>query len=359
MIRPLGVAVLSATASAASPVEVAWQWESVMVSPAFEKRIQSSVLGEPVGGNPVVGNRLVKEPPSAATEVKGEPRLERWPDVARGETSVKSSDGGIEATYRYRLVEPVTALAAEPRSRFPLIVFLHGSGERGSDNESQLLHFAGWCSTREMQSAHPCFVLAMQCPSDESWSAIDIKGIRERGETPRFSPSPTRAMRALMQAVDDVARTKAVDPDRIYLTGLSMGGFGAFDLAARRPTQFACVVPICGGGDPKTAAVLASTPFYIVHGRDDSVVPAALSRTMNEAIVKASSDRTRDGRDVAPDAGGASVPVTAPKHAPNPMYAEYAGVGHDAWTPAYRLGDAGVLDWMFAQRKRGAGDAAR
>lgn len=347
MIRLLGVAMLCASAAAVAPAAGSSARDAVGMTPAAPLRS---------GGSDGQAPPREVQPP-APSGAKAEPPMNRWPDIARGETVLRSTDGGVEATYRYRLVEPRAALEAAPESRLPLIVFLHGSGERGSDNESQLLHFAGWCSSREMQSAHPCFVLAMQCPADESWSPIDIKAIRERGETPRFSTSPTRAMRALMQAIDEVARTKAVDPERIYLTGLSMGGFGAFDLAARRPTQFACVVPICGGGDPKTASVVAGTPFYIVHGRDDSIVPVALSRAMNEAIAEASSEAVRRGRDAVPETGGTQKP--APEREPNPRYAEYEGVGHDAWTPAYRLGDTGVLDWMFVQRKRAARDAAR
>jgi predicted peptidase len=165
----------------------------------------------------------------------------------------------------------------------------------------------------------------MQCPRDESWSAIDLKAFRERGELPKFAEEPTRAMRALIAAIEEVLATKAVDADRVYLTGLSMGGFGAFDLAARRPELFAAIAPICGGGDPSTVARFAHLPIAIVHGADDPVVPAALSRAMRDAAV----------------AAGAS-----------PRFIELPGVGHDAWTPAYRFGEDGILDWMFAQRRR-------
>ncbi|MEY2794291.1 MAG: hypothetical protein RIR10_7 [Planctomycetota bacterium] len=289
--------------------------------------------------------------------------------IAAGETVLKKPDGTVDATYRYRLVEPRTEAIADPTSRpratVPLIVFLHGSGERGSDNRAQLKHFAGACAADEFQKKAPCYVLAMQCPANETWCAIDIRAMRERGETPKQATEPTRAMRALMQAIDEVMATKAVDPTRVYLTGLSMGGFGAFDLAARRPELFAAVVPICGGGDPATAATVARVPFYIVHGTDDPVVPVALSRAMREAIAGAAAEAARadrvkgDEKDRAknreqnPSAtdGSASAQKPMPKRAPNPMYREYDKVGHDSWTPAYRFGDDGVLDWMFAQRR--------
>ena len=269
--------------------------------------------------------------------------------IASGETLVADSSGKGEVAYRYRLVEPRAEAIADPGARVPLVVFLHGSGERGSDNRAQLKHFAGACASDEFQTKAPCFVLAMQCPAGEFWSQIDLQGFREKGEMPRVAEEPTRAMRALMQAIDEVMATKAIDPTRVYLTGLSMGGFGAFDLAARRPELFAAVVPICGGGDPATAASIARIPFFIVHGTDDPVVPVALSRAMREAIAAAAATRARAEREKA--RGTPDDPRPMPKRAPNPMYREFDNVGHDSWTPAYRFGDDGVLDWMFAQRK--------
>ncbi|MFM7260035.1 MAG: dienelactone hydrolase family protein [bacterium] len=272
--------------------------------------------------------------------------------IPAGQIVLKKPDGSVDATYRYRLVEPAAASIADPGARVPLVVFLHGSGERGDDNRAQLVHFAGACASEEFQAKAPCYVLAMQCPAGETWCAIDIKAMREKGESPKFAKEPTRAMRALIAAIDDVVAAKAVDPTRVYLTGLSMGGFGAFDLAARRPELFAAVVPICGGGDPATAATVARVPFYIVHGTDDPVVPVALSRTMRESIAAAAAEAARvDQAKVREKArGAADLPKPMPKRAPNPMYREYDKVGHDSWTPAYRFGDDGVLDWMFAQR---------
>lgn len=266
------------------------------------------------------------------------PAGDPFPTVPAGEIALRQSDGAVEATYRYRLVEPPWEATAASGARVPLIVFLHGAGERGSDNVAQLKHFAGWCATDELQGTHPCFVLAMQCPAGETWSPIDIRAMRERGESPKFCAEPTRAMRALMQAVELVRQARPVDQTRIYLTGLSMGGFGAFDLAARRPMTFAAVVPICGGGDPSTAELIVGIPFCIAHGTDDSVVPVAFSRVMRDAM-SAALDRTSEGLS------------SELRPAARLVYREYQGVGHDAWTPAYRFGRDGVLDWLFAQRR--------
>ncbi len=296
-----------------------------------------------------------KQTPPAAPALPPIPAA--WAAIPTGEVVLKKADGSIDAAYRYRLIEPRAVAIADPGARVPLLVFMHGAGERGGDNAAQLTHFAGWCATDELQSKHPCYVLAMQCPKGETWAALDLTAYREKGEMPKQSAEPTRPMRALMQAIDEVMATKAVDPSRVYLTGLSMGGFGTFDLAARRPAMFACAIPICGGGDPTTASAVARIPFYIVHGSDDPVVPVGLSRAMRDAIAGASADAAReDAAKAKPPADGKPRPM--PKRMPNPMYREFDKVGHDSWTPAYRFGDDGVIDWMFAQRRPAAGAAA-
>ncbi|MFM7076434.1 MAG: dienelactone hydrolase family protein [Planctomycetaceae bacterium] len=113
-----------------------------------------------------------------------------------------------------------------------------------------------------------------------------------------------------------------MDTDRIYLTGLSMGGYGAWDMAARMPDRFAALLPVCGGGDEATAAKLVGLPVWCFHGDADTAVPVGRSRAMIEALRAVGGD---------------------------PRYSELAGVGHDAWTPAYR--DRAVLEWLFEQRR--------
>ncbi len=304
------------------------------------------------------------KPTHASVEAPAQvaPVINTHPEIAAGETQLRSGGDATSTVYRYRLIEPRAEALATTNARVPLVVFLHGSGERGNDNNAQLVHFAAGCASDAFQTRAPCFVLAMQCPVDDVWSPIDIEGIRERHEMPAFRSTPTNAMRALMQAIDEVMATKAVDPTRVYLTGLSLGGFGSFDLAMRRPELFAAVIPICGGGDPTTATTIARMPFYIVHGSDDPIVPVELSRAMREAIAGASAELARDAKSKAGSGASAAQPMPKPaqklKRAPNPMYREYDGVGHDSWTSAYRFGDDGVLDWMFAQRRDAKSNAA-
>lgn len=307
-------------------------------------------------GTPIAEPPAATAPPSGDSAVPPAPAPDRFAGIAAGETLVRGANGTPDATYRYRLVEPPAERIADGAT-VPLVVFLHGAGERGDDNRAQLVHFAGRTASGEFQRKAPCFVLAMQCPKGETWASLDLRAFREKGEFPKHAAEPTRAMRAVMQAVDEVLATKPVDRARVYLTGLSMGGFGSFDLAARRPDLFAAVVPICGGGDPTTAATVAGIPFFIVHGGDDPVVPVELSRAMRDAISEAAAARAGAEREQArgtPDDPKPMPkrPANPPLNPPaNPMYREYDKVGHDSWTPAYRFGEDGVLDWLFAQRK--------
>ncbi len=217
--------------------------------------------------------------------------------------------------YSFQLMLPT--VAADARS--PLVVFLHGAGERGQDNSKQLTWLPLVLAGDPVRVAFPCHVLALQCPVNEQW--VDVPW----GEsTPSPMPTtPSRALRAVMAAIAQVERDKPIDPQRVYLTGLSMGGYGAWDLAMRMPDAFAAVLPICGGGDPAKASLLRDVPIWIWHGDKDAAVPVTRSRQMATALKAAGS--------------------TA-------LYTELAGVGHDCWRQAYTRD--GAIEWMFAQRKR-------
>jgi predicted peptidase len=137
----------------------------------------------------------------------------------------------------YRMMEP----DYNPHRKFPLVVFLHGSGERGSDNDTQLKWGLMNFATPENMSRYPAFVLAPQCPSQDSWSPYD-EDIK--------NPPEKKSMRLLIALIQKLIKEGRVDPSRIYLTGLSMGGFGTFDALQRYPDLFAAAVPVCGGGNP-------------------------------------------------------------------------------------------------------------
>jgi predicted peptidase len=230
--------------------------------------------------------------------------------------SISVTEAGQDVEFRYRLLAPAAPVVGE---RYPLVVFLHGAGERGRDNEKQLKYLPTWLAEPALRERHPCFLLAPQCREGERW--VDVSWA---DKTSLPQGPPTTDLLAAVAAIQAVSSREAVDPARIYLTGLSMGGYGTWDLAARQPERFAAILPICGGGDEATAPRLAGMPIWCFHGDADTVVPVERSRTMIAAVRAA---------------GG------------SPKYSELPGVGHDSWTPAYR--DPAVLDWLFRQQRTG------
>jgi predicted peptidase len=234
---------------------------------------------------------------------------EDWQESFTSEST--SSDGN---TLEYRLFSPE---AASSDNRLPLVLFLHGAGERGDDNTAQLKH--GVVEFFKRQQQHPCYILAPQCPKDERW--VDVDWNRETGRG-AFEESPSTWMRLALMSVQSLVDSGKVDPDRIYVTGLSMGGYGTWYAAGMKETPFAAAAPICGGGDPMWAQRYVDLPLWVFHGDADNAVPVDRSREMVKSITKA---------------GG------------NPIYTEYPGVGHDSWTETYANGL--FHDWLMSQSK--------
>ena len=185
----------------------------------------------------------------------------------------------------------------DPSRKWPLLLFLHGSGERGSDLEKVKIH--GPPKLIAGGKSFPLIVISPQCPSDQKW------------ETP-----------TLIALLDKTTRELAVDSDRIYVTGLSMGGAGTWKLAAEIPDRLAAIAPICGSGDVDTAAKLAHLPIWAFHGGKDTVVPLARSEAMIEAIKKC---------------GG------------TPKFTVYPEAGHDSWTETYD--NPKFFEWLLSQRR--------
>jgi predicted esterase len=224
------------------------------------------------------------------------------------------AEGAVEVggqRYGYRWLEPLPEHRAVPR---PLLVFLHGAGERGVDNERQLRWLPEVLAAPAARSQLPCFLLAEERWSEVTWS--------DAGSTP-LPAQPSRALMAVQQALDEVSTRPGIDPGRIYATGLSMGGFGAIELAMRAPDRFAGLLAVCGGGDPALMARLVGMPIQLWHGAADRVVPPSRSRVLVEAMA----------------AIGAPI-----------EYHELPDVGHDVWRQAYGAG--GGLPWLLAQDQR-------
>jgi predicted peptidase len=215
-------------------------------------------------------------------------------------------------TLPYRFLKPVNPQAKE---LFPLVIFLHGAGERGTDNEAQLSHINELFLDADNRSRHSCYVVAPQCPPGTMWASHD-----RDGNQLVMKEQPTRPMALVIALIDRIQKEFPIDPDRIYVTGLSMGGYGTWDLIARFPQRFAAAVPICGGGDPNTAGRIKHIPQWAFHGALDPVVAPRNSRIMVKALQ---------------DAGG------------TPGYTEYPDIQHDSWVYAYR--EPHLLPWLFDQ----------
>ena len=216
--------------------------------------------------------------------------------------------------FRYRWHEPTNIVAGV---KYPLVVFFHGAGERGTDNFNQMRHGIANILSRS-EKTEPCFVLAGQVPNGQQW--VDTPwGARDH----RMPENPSKPMALLIELLKKTMAERPIDPRRVYVAGVSMGGYGTWDLVQRFPDLFAAAMPCCGGGDVQLAERLKGVPIWAFHGDRDGIVPFVRSRLMSAAIWRA---------------GG------------NLRYTEFRGVGHNSWNPAYNDWDV-RLKWLFEQRR--------
>ncbi len=218
------------------------------------------------------------------------------------------------ATLPYRLLRP---LDTSPSQRVPMVVFLHGAGERGIDNDKQLVHGMADFASVDVRQKYPCFVIAPQCPEDDQWVATPWSA-----DAHTMPKTPTKSLQLTLELISQLQSEFPIDKQRIYITGLSMGGFGVWDALQRHPDLFAAAVPICGGGDNALADKIAHIPIWAFHGEADTAVKPLRSRDMIAALQAA---------------GGM------------PRYTEYPGVGHNSWAPTYANRD--MFAWLFAQKR--------
>jgi predicted peptidase len=212
-----------------------------------------------------------------------------------------SPPGSAEASCRYLIYVPEQY--NDSRRRWPLVLFLHGAGERGDDLE--VVKKNGPPKLIAEGRQFPCIIVSPQCPLD-AWG-----------------PAQVPTLEALL---DDVESRYSIDKHRVYLTGLSMGGFGTWALAFDQPDRFAALAPVCGRGNPTKAALVAHVPTWVFHGAKDTTVPPSASQEMVDALKAAGGD---------------------------PKFTLYPDAGHDSWTATYANPE--FWDWLLAQR-RGAKD---
>ena len=201
-----------------------------------------------------------------------------------------------ELSARYMVVLPGNYNRNE---KWPLIFFLHGRGERGDDLEKVKVH--GPVKYAQKHKDFPFVLVSPQCPQDRLWWSCDV----------------------LINLLDEVVAGYNIDEKRIYLTGLSMGGFGVWDLACRYPERFAAVAVVCGEGEPSLAKHLKDVPVWAFHGAKDEIVPLEKSLQMVEEI------KANDG---------------------NAKLTIYPELGHDSWTVTYD--NPALYDWFLKQTKK-------
>jgi predicted peptidase len=203
-------------------------------------------------------------------------------------------DRTVHVRMRYLLYLPEDY---QQQPAWPVLLFLHGAGERGEDLQAVKKH--GPPKLIDQGQAFPCIVVSPQCPEGRWWEPTELAVL-----------------------LDEIVENYNVDQDRIYVTGLSMGGFGTWSLAAYQPERFAALVPICGGGEPFTTRLYSHVPARVFHGAKDFVVPVEHSQRMVDALKKA---------------GG------------NVQFTVYPDAGHDSWTETYANPE--LYQWLFQQKR--------
>jgi predicted peptidase len=225
-------------------------------------------------------------------------------------------------TLPYRILLPLNYDASK---KYPLICFLHGSGERGNDNEAQLVHGSALFLRDSIREKYPAIVVFPQCAVNIAWSNVQFKMdtvTKKREFIFQEAGEPTIAMVLAQGLLKKLIKDYPVNKKQIYVGGLSMGGMGTFEMVRRNPKLFAAAMPICGGANTAIASKLKKTKWWVFHGAVDSVVPEILSKNMVDAL----------------KAVNAEV-----------KYSVYPGVNHNSWDSAFA--EPTFMSWLFGQHK--------
>lgn len=213
----------------------------------------------------------------------------------------------------------------DPAKKYPLILILHGAGERGKDNQKQLAHGAKLFLDPVNREKFPAFVIFPQCSQDSYWSNVNIitNDARKRIFNFQKGGKPTKAMSLLLKYIDKIEDLNYLDEDRFYVGGLSMGGMGTFDLLRRERNMFAAAFPICGGDNPANVKKYAKkVPLWIFHGAKDDVVPPELSIAVYDELKRRGAD---------------------------PKLTIYPNANHNSWDAAFK--EPELLPWLFSHKQ--------
>jgi predicted peptidase len=211
----------------------------------------------------------------------------------------------------------------KPSEKYPLIIFLHGAGERGNDNTSQLRHGAQLFLKPETRKKYPAIVVFPQCPANSYWSNVEVR-MENNKRAYYFKPDgePTVAMKLLEGLIGKLKKDYSISNKQMYVGGLSMGGMGTFEVVRRNPAMFAAAFPICGGANPATAHLLRKVNWWIFHGAKDGIVNPSFSKNMVMAL----------------EAERIKVKFTL-----------YPEANHNSWDSAFA--EPGLMEWLFSQKK--------
>ena len=223
-------------------------------------------------------------------------------------------------TLKYRILYPENF---DANKKYPVVFFLHGSGERGNDNQKQLTHGSKMFLTAEFRKEFPAIVIFPQCKETDFWSNVEIGTVNtKRFFTFQTGGEPTKAMDLLTKLTDQIVKQPFSDKRRIYVGGLSMGGMGTFELLRRRKSTFAAAFPICGGDHIDNVKKYKNVPLWIFHGGLDDIVNPQLSYDIYHELKRIGHE---------------------------PKFTVYPKANHNSWDATFA--EPGLLEWVFSHKK--------
>ena len=224
-------------------------------------------------------------------------------------------------SINYRILFPENFDASKV---YPMVVFLHGSGERGSDNEKQLTHGGKLFLKDKFRKEFPAIVVFPQCSSDSFWANVEFDTNATGKRVFNFARrgKPTKSMHALLGMIENLVDKPYVDNQRVYLGGLSMGGMGTYELLRRKRKLFAAAFAICGGDNVANVRKYKNTPLWIFHGEKDDVVPVSLSTDIADQLKVLGVD---------------------------PKITLYPKANHNSWDSAFA--EPELLPWLFSHKR--------
>ncbi len=245
-------------------------------------------------------------------------------EFSLAESQACTYTGTNGATLPYRLFSP----QVKPGKKYPLVIFLHGAGERGTNNTAQLfwpsplrLAYDKGADGQWVQKEREAFVMFPQCAKNSQWALVPWFALESSAHTPR----PSRDLENVHELVQKMMSELPIDKKRLYITGMSMGGYGTWDYIVRWPDEVAAAIVVCGGADDKGIAAnpkVSQIPMRIYHGSTDTIVPTVRGRSAFDAIRKTNRRAT---------------------------YIEIGGEGHGIWDRVYE--EPGLGTWLFRQHR--------